>query len=371
MPILRRARARARRRASPTAPVFPVVCGSADQRHRHRPPGRLHLRDRPVAPRPPAVTVDAGDTEVEVDARPGRDPLAFVFKTIADPYVGQHLAVQGAVGHGPPDDHLVNPRTGTDERLHGLFTLRGKEQEPVTEVPAGDIGAVAKLDRHHHRRHARAQGHAGLGRADHGPRAVLADRRSSPSTQADEDKLATALHRLQDEDPALASNATTRRTRRCCAGMGETHLAITLERLAAQVRRRRRHRGRARALPRDDHRRGRGRGQAQEAVRRPRPVRRGVHPRRADRARRRASSSSTRSSAARSPASSSPRCSTGEAFAIASLNPIEPAILKLISEQSTGWCLPSKHGDLHVDDGEAEHAAAAPSSRRRPSRPRG
>ena len=48
-----------------------------------------------------------------------------------------------------------------------------------------------------------------------------------------------------------------------------------------------------------------------------------------------------------------------------------PAILKLISDESTEWYLPSKHGDLHVDDREAEHAARAPSSRRRPSRPRG
>ena len=61
----------------------------------------------------------------------------------------------------------------------------------------------------------------------------------------------------------------------------------------------------------------------------------------------------------------------GVAFAIASLKPSDPAILKLISDESTEWYLPSKHGDLHVDDGEAEHAAVLHRLVRRPSRPRG
>ena len=78
---------------------------------------------------------------MDVPAEAGGDPLAFVFKTIADPYVGQVSLFRVLSGTLRPDDHLVNSRTGTDERLHGLLTVRGKEQEtgrswwPATSAP--------------------------------------------------------------------------------------------------------------------------------------------------------------------------------------------------------------------------------------------
>src|SRR3954462_12189677 len=96
------------------------------------------------APRP-AVTVTAGATEADVAVTPGGAPLALVFKTIADPYVGHISLCKVLSGTIRPDDHLWNTRSSTDERLHGLYTLRGKEQDQLTEVPAGDLAAVAKL----------------------------------------------------------------------------------------------------------------------------------------------------------------------------------------------------------------------------------
>ena len=68
-----------------------------------------------------------------------------VFKTLADPYVGKISLFKVLSGTIRPDAVLTNPRTHADEKLHALFTLRGKEQVQVNEVPAGDIGAVAKL----------------------------------------------------------------------------------------------------------------------------------------------------------------------------------------------------------------------------------
>src|SRR5262249_56621105 len=76
----------------------------------------------------PPVAVKAGDTEVEVAPDPNGDPLAFVFKTIADPYVGHISLFKVLSGTIRPDAHINNSRSGADERLHGLFTLRGKEQ---------------------------------------------------------------------------------------------------------------------------------------------------------------------------------------------------------------------------------------------------
>jgi elongation factor G len=194
------------------ASVFPVLCGSAT---------RLIGVDRLtrfVVEEGPAPHVSDGPT------------AAVVFKTLVDPYVGRvnlFRVLQGAVKH---DDMLVNGRTVADERLHQLTTLRGKEQEPVTEVPAGDIAAVAKL-------------------ADTSTGDVLGVRGANvaiepfevpapvlsfaikPKSKGDEDKLANSLHRLQDEDPALRveRNAETHQT--LLEGMGETHLSIALEKL--------------------------------------------------------------------------------------------------------------------------------------------
>ncbi len=99
--------------------------------------------------------VEAAGEPVEVASDPAGDPLAVVFKTIADPYVGHVSLFKVLSGTIKPDDHLVNSRTGHDERLHNLILLRGKETLPVQSLPAGDIGAAAKLSDTTHRRHPR------------------------------------------------------------------------------------------------------------------------------------------------------------------------------------------------------------------------
>ncbi|MGV3760684.1 MAG: elongation factor G [Actinomycetota bacterium] len=212
-----------------SATVFPVVCGSATAEV-----GIDRLADFLVEIGPPPgdrpTTVTAGDTEVEVGADPSGDPLAFVFKTIADPFVGQVSLFKVLSGTIRSDDHLVCTRTGTEERLHGLFLVRGKDHEPVDALPAGDIGGVAKLA-------GTATGDtlAGKGRpvsvpAIEQPRPVLATAIVA-RTQADDDKLAQALHRLQDEDPALVVERDEETHQTILRGTGETHLAITIERL--------------------------------------------------------------------------------------------------------------------------------------------
>jgi elongation factor G len=161
---------------------------------------------------------------------PAGDPLAFVFKTIADPY-GAISVFKVLSGTIRPDDHLVNVRSGVDERLHALFTLRGKEHDQLSDVPAGDIAAVAKLSAT-----ATSDTLAPKGKPVRVPpieipppvlgTAIVA------RTQADEDKLANALHRLQDEDTALVIERNEETHQTILRGTGETHLAITLEKLA-------------------------------------------------------------------------------------------------------------------------------------------
>lgn len=180
--------------------------------------------DRPVA-------VEAGDTVVEVAADDTGKALAYVFKTIADPFVGQLSVFKVLSGVIRPDDHLVNSTTGVDERLHGLFTLRGKEQLPAKELRAGDIGAVAKL----------SNTRTGDTLSTKGTPVRVPPLRTvdatygvavKPRTQSDDDKLGGALQRLQAEDPALvvARNDETRQT--VLSGLGDTHVAVALERLS-------------------------------------------------------------------------------------------------------------------------------------------
>jgi elongation factor G len=211
------------------ASVFPVVCGSATAEV-----GVDRLADLLVEIGPPPrdrpVTVVAGDTEVEVAADPDAQPLAVVFKTIADPFVGQVSLLKVLSGTIRNDDHLINSRTGADERLHGLFVVRGKDHDTVESLAAGDIGGVAKLSATTTGDTLAPKGRPVRVAPIEQPDPVLATAVVA-KTQADDDKLASALHRLQDEDPALVVDRDEETHQTVLRGTGETHLAITLERL--------------------------------------------------------------------------------------------------------------------------------------------
>lgn len=195
------------------ASVFPVLCGSATKLIGVDRLAHFLVEDGPA---PQA----AGDSA----------PVAFVFKTIVDPYVGRVNLFKVLQGTITTDTHLVNSRTVADERLHQLATIRGKEQESVAEVPAGDIAAVAKLADTATGDVLGARGTDIEVEPFSAPEPVLAVA-IAPKSKGDEEKLAPALHKLQDEDPALRveRNAETKQT--LLRGMGETHVSIALEKL--------------------------------------------------------------------------------------------------------------------------------------------
>jgi len=213
-----------------TAAEFPVVVGSAITGV-----GVDRLADFicQIGPSPAdrPTMVRAGDQDVPVEADASGQPLAFSFRTIADPFVGQLSLFKVLSGTIHTDDHLLNATTGQDERLHGLFHLRGKEQTPTSSIVAGDLGAVAKLTNTHTGDTLAPKGSPVRVLATPPPPAVLAIS-VKPRTQADDDKLGGALQRLQAEDPSLVveRNEETRQT--LLRGVGETHLAVSLERLA-------------------------------------------------------------------------------------------------------------------------------------------
>jgi elongation factor G len=217
--------------AMEAAEVFPVLCGSATAEI-----GIDRLADLlveigpPPGDRPRTVLAGEGAVEVEVAPDAEADPLAVVLATIADPYVGQISVLRVLSGTIRDGDHLVNPRSGADERLHGLFTLRGAHHEPTDVLVAGDIGAVTKL--------------AGTATGDtlaprSSPVVVPAPPRPAPAaavalvaaSQADEDRLATALHRLLAEDPHLVVERDDETHQTVLRGAGEVHLAVAVDRL--------------------------------------------------------------------------------------------------------------------------------------------
>ena len=209
--------------------VFPVVCGSAvtgvgvD---------RLATLVAELAPPPGQVpvTVRAGDTLREVPGDPAGQPLARVFKTISDPYVGHISLLRVISGTIRPDTVLTNPRSHSDEKLHVLQVLRGKEAEPTPEAQAGDIVAVPKL----------SDTATGDTLAPKGtpvvvpgpdPEPAVLSLAIRPRSKGDEDKLMTGLNRLREEDPSLAVTRVDETHQTLLAGTGETHLAVACERL--------------------------------------------------------------------------------------------------------------------------------------------
>lgn len=197
------------------ATVFPVLCGSATKLIGIDRLARFIVEDGPE----PHV---AGDDQ---------NAAVFVFKTLVDPYVGRVNLFKVLQGVVQTDATLVNGRTMHDERFHQLSTMRGNETSPTSELHAGDIGAVAKL----------ADTRTGDVIAVRGtdisvpplvPPAPLLSIAIQARSKTDDDKLATALHRVVDEDLALRVERDAETHQTLLAGMGETHLAITIDKLA-------------------------------------------------------------------------------------------------------------------------------------------
>jgi elongation factor G len=210
--------------------VFPVVCGSAATRVGI---DRLASLLAEIAPSPdkcPPATVRAGGTDQQVAADPSAQPLARVFKTISDPYVGKISLLRVLSGTIRPDTVLTNPRTHTDERLHVLQVLRGHETEPASEAQAGDIVAVPKLSDTATGDTLAPKGAPVLVPVTE-PDPPLLAMAIRPKSKGDEDKLMTGLHRLQEEDPALSVDRVDETHQTILRGTGETHLTVSAERL--------------------------------------------------------------------------------------------------------------------------------------------
>jgi elongation factor G len=200
--------------------LVPVLCGSSLNNI-----GIRHLMDFIVNVIPsPADLAEPG-------ANPQQEPLAaLVYKTMADPYVGKVSFFRVFGGVLKSDSQVYNANKEKEEKIAQLFVMRGKQQENVTEVKAGDLAAVAKLQE-------TGTGNT-LCRKDKviilpgidfpEPNLSFA---IEPKSKVDEDKLGSAMAKLVEADPTIRLSKNTETKETILTGMGDTHLEIVLERL--------------------------------------------------------------------------------------------------------------------------------------------
>ncbi len=155
---------------------------------------------------------------------------AQVWKTMADPYVGKLSYFRVFSGSLASDSQVWNVNKGRAERLGQLFTVRGKQQEAVPKVPAGDIGGVAKLAETATGDTLTEKDRAVMLPPIEFPKPAIS-MAVQPKSKADEDKMGSALARLLEEDHTLSVRRASELKQTIIAGMGESHLEIVADRL--------------------------------------------------------------------------------------------------------------------------------------------
>ncbi len=213
--------------------LIPVLCGSAFSGL-----GTVALLNAIVdlVPNPTegvaeVVTTDDGDEEEYIVA-PGALPAAFVYKTYSDQY-GKYSYVKVMSGTLTPDMPVVNARTGETEKLGRLYTLKGRKATEVKELTAGDLGAVAKMDK------------LKTGDSLCHPNKVVSfaapsfaqptyQKAIAPKTRGQEDKIAAGLSRLNEEDPTftVVNNAETHQT--VITAVGDIQLDVIINKLQSR-----------------------------------------------------------------------------------------------------------------------------------------
>jgi elongation factor G len=219
------------RKAVQSGKVHPLFCTSAILNV-----GVHQLMDAIVeyvpspAERPVPALKRGTDESVMVTATDSGPYTAFVWKTIADPFAGRITLFRVMTGSLRSDATVHNVTKDTPERLGSLLALQGKTQTTVPELKAGDIGAVAKLK-------------------ETQTNDTLADKNSpvtfppitfaepllsyaiEPKSRGDEEKISSALHRLQEEDPTIQYTRDPQTKELLLSGQGQLHIEVTVAKL--------------------------------------------------------------------------------------------------------------------------------------------
>ena len=211
------------------ARIFPVMCGSA-----YRNIGIAQLLNAvldylpgPETREISAIHAQDGKTAAIKSTHPFS---AVVFKTTADPFVGRLSYIRLFSGSVKPDSVLYNASKSKSERIGNIFTLRGKQQELLQNVHAGDIIVVAKLQETATGDTLCEKSNAVLFEPFTYPKAMFTMCLETKN-KGDEDKIGPALSRMVDEDPALKVKKDFATGQLLVSGLGELHLDIMTEKI--------------------------------------------------------------------------------------------------------------------------------------------
>src|SRR5262249_33842019 len=199
--------------------LYPVACGVATKNL-----GTTALLDLLVegvpSPAKKGTTIEFGDAKQAV----------FIFKTIADPFAGRISCFRVLAGPVTGDTTLVDPRTHAKERLGQILELEGKDSSPIESLCVGDLGAVAKLK----------DVVTGDVLVDHEvpvepphidfPEPVMAFA-ITPKAKGDEEKMATGLRRLSEEDPTLILRRDPQTGEQLLSGLSQMQVEVAVDRL--------------------------------------------------------------------------------------------------------------------------------------------
>jgi elongation factor G len=206
--------------------LFPVTCGVAT---RNFGIGRLldaFVEDLPSPVKHGALELDG----LMLEPDQAKDLFAYVFKTRADPYAGRinlFRVYQGAIKQ---DSQVVNTRAGSKERIGQLILFHGKDTGHADSFGPGDVGAVAKL------KETKAGDWLAAKPVEVDmpqiklPAPVMAFA-VAPKAKGDEDKVFTALRRLQEEDPTIDLHRDPQTGDQIVAGLTQVHVEVIVERM--------------------------------------------------------------------------------------------------------------------------------------------
>lgn len=211
--------------------IFPVLLDSASHNIGGHP-----ILDAIVALLPSAdeaKTIEGKNPKGEpltFERRAEAFPAALVFKTFSDPFSGRVSVFRIYSGTLKSDTSYWNTTKDHEERVGKLQLLQGKQQVPVPELRAGDIGAVAKLKDVHTGETLAAKDHPIVIQHIVYPEAAISFA-IEPKSRGDEDKIGTALQRIIEEDPTIHFGRDEQTKEFLIGGQGQLHVEIVVSKL--------------------------------------------------------------------------------------------------------------------------------------------
>jgi elongation factor G len=209
--------------------MFPVTCGVTTRNL-----ATNRLLDAIVEDLPSPVKhggLEVGEVTLEPDE--SKELFAYVFKTRADPFAGRINLFRIYQGVMKQDSQVLNTRAHTKERIGQLLTFSAGQTAHVTEFGPGDIGAVAKLKETKAGDWLAARDEPIQMPSIKLPSPVMAFA-VEPKSKGDEDKVFTALRRLQEEDPTIDLHRDAQTGEQIVAGLSQVHVEVIVDRLRSR-----------------------------------------------------------------------------------------------------------------------------------------